>query len=478
MSVFPTPSAFPTPSQTLDFFAQAAPPLSVETFETIMGRIIADTNAGIEPTSPEYLDVTVGSLPHDLYGGLVMEFDRIYDFAANEVVRAGIPTLAEGPYLDSWAESLGLERKNQAASSGTVTFTGTPGTIVNVGVQVATQAISSEVPPIVFATTAGGTIGAGGTLALPVMAQAPGAQGNVLANTITVLVSNVTPPEGSTTSITSVTNGEAMSGGANVETDAELQERVGLALAGTNGAGTQDDYVRWFLGEPGVGHVTVQAAWSGPNTVRVILTDVNNNPFATPFLEKLQKEWDPNANGDGSAKGPIGHIITIATPTAEGVTIVAKATMEAGFTYKGIGGTRATEPSIIAALRAYVGSLVAGGNVVLYKSAAAIMDVEGVANLSGLQIGDATTTPSSAYTSGETTLKVTSAAGAVEGGNVVVIGGGNIAVATITKIVGTTLTIASLGHNFATSAQVIFTKAEDLTISGVHVASLSNVVLL
>jgi uncharacterized phage protein gp47/JayE len=471
-------SVFPTPDQSLEYFQTAAPPLRVETVETILARIISDTNAGIEPTSPEYLDVTVGSIAHDFYAATAMEFDRVYDFASNEVVRAGIPTLAEGPYLDSWAESLGLERKDQAEATGTVTFTGTAGTIIPASTQVSTQAISPEVDPVVYETTEGGTIPEAGEITLAVKALNPGSEGNVMANTVTVLVTNIQPPEGSTSSVTAVANAEPMAGGTNVETDSELQTRVGQALGGTNGAGTIDDYTRWFLGEPSIGHVTVQAAWNGPNTVRVLVTDVNNNPFTSPaIVEALQAEWDPEENGNGAKKGPIGHIITIATPTGKNVTMTAVVTMEEGWSYDGTGGTRATRTPILEALQAYVASLKAGAGIVLYKAAAAIMDVEGVANLAGLMIGDTQTTTSVEYKSGETAVHVTSATGAVEGGKVVLIGGGNVAAATITHISGTTLTVASLGHTFTAGVVAIFATAADLAIPGADVAVLANVVL-
>lgn len=474
-------SVFPTPDQSLEYLQSVAPPLRVETVETIMGRLIADVNAGIEPSNPNFLDTTPGSIANDFFSAASMEFDRLWDYASNEVVRAGIPTLAQGPYLDSWAESLELERKNEAPATGEVTFTGAPGTIVPLSAQVSTQAISADADPIVFQTTEGGVIPAGGALTLPVQALLAGSEGSVLANTVTVLVTNIQPPAGGASGVTAVANAEPMAGGADVETDASLQKRVGEALSGTEGAGTIDDYVRWFLAEQSVGNVTVQAAWNGPNTVRVFLTDDNNNPFTSvPFIEALQAAWDPGETGDGAAKGPVGHKITIATPTGEQVTVTAHVEHEPGWSYDGAGGTRSTRGPLTEAVRSYFAGLEAGGKLVLFKVIAAIMDVQGIGNIGagGVQIGpSAKSTFASNYVGAEPTLKITSAAGVAVGTKLVAVGGGHIEETEVTKVAGTTLTITPLANNFASGAEIVVCAAADLVVPAADVATLANLML-
>src|SRR5581483_3768681 len=272
--------------------------------------------------------------------------------------------------------------------TGTATFTGATGSIVNTGALAATLAPAPDVPGQVFETTAGGVVdaslGAGqGVVTLPIVAQVAGRAGNVLSGTISQLGS-VVP------GIASVTNTAPTAGGADVESDNALQGRVGAALSGTEGAGTVSDYQRWFLQVPGVGFVTVQPHWNGICTVRVLLTDENNNPFTDPtFIANLQALWDPNQDGDGSAAGPIGHIITIATPSSQTVDIALSLGpngFEDGYSYDGDVGTRALRGPITNALQAYITSLPAGAPVVLYKALAAVMDVEGVANIVSLTL--------------------------------------------------------------------------------------------
>jgi uncharacterized phage protein gp47/JayE len=364
----------------LDYFQQAAPPLSVDTVETILGRIVADQNAGIDPNDPSFLDLTPGAIANDFDVAFSIEIDRLRDFASNEVPRTGIPTLAQGPFLDAHAEANGLARKEANPADGLVTFTGAAGTIVNTGVVVATEAPAPDANGQAFQTTAGGTVdsslgGGQGVVMLPVVAQLAGSAGNVLSGAISQLNTGVG-------GITAVTNALPMSGGADVESDSQLQDRLGNALAGTQGAGTISDYQRWFLAIPGVGNVSVQSNWAGTCTVRVMVTDENNNPLSTAFIAAQQAAWDPNANGDGSGLGPIGHILTIATPVGLAVTVAATVTFNSGYSYDGTAGTRAIRANIVAAIQAYISSLPAGGYVILNKVLAAILDVEGVANVS------------------------------------------------------------------------------------------------
>jgi len=409
----------------VDYLQQQFPPLIIEALESILGRLITDANAGLAPTDPQLLDLTAGSIANDMFVAASIELDRLWDFAANEVPRTGIPTLAQGPYLDSWAEAVKLARKDQAAATGQVTFTGDAGTILNAGTKVSTEATEPDSDPQVFTSINGAVIDsslgipAGGTVAqgvatLNVVADEPGAAGNVLANTITLVLSI-------TAGVASLTNTAPTAGGADVESDDQLQVRVGQALAGSEGSGTISDYERWLLAEPSVGFVTVQPCWAGPTTVRNLITDVNNNPFTSPaFVTALQAKYDPTP-GIGAGVAPIGHFVTIATPVAAGVNVAASVAFEPGFSYDGTGGTQALRATITAAIQAYVTSLAAGEDPIYYKVAAAIMDVEGVANLTALTLWLSTTLTAPAII-GATSLVVANSDGFTSGESVAITG--------------------------------------------------------
>jgi uncharacterized phage protein gp47/JayE len=351
-------------------------PLSREVLEAITARLIADTNAGVDPTDPTFADLVPRAILHDVFGAFGLELVRAYDRAHAEIPAKALPATSDGLWLDSWAETLGLERKDEVFATGTVSFTtpaGTAATDVATGTEVSTVQVSEDEPEIAFQTIEGGTIPAGGgTLDLDVQAIEAGAQGNVAVNTVTVLASPI--------AAVTITNPAAISGGADVETDEQLSRRVVARLASTGGQGNVADYENWCLAYPGVGFVTVQANWNGPGTVRCLITDVDNRPMGAPAIAGLQAQLDPVA-GQGLGLAPIGAVVTVATPAIVNVTVAADVTYAPGYSLDGAGGTQAREDEIIDSLRRYVDRLPAGEDVMQSKVIAAIVDVPGVADV-------------------------------------------------------------------------------------------------
>jgi uncharacterized phage protein gp47/JayE len=360
-------------------------PLDEETFEAILARLTADVNAGVAPTDANFADVVPGSPLHDLYGSCSLEFDRLYDRIHSELPAAALPTTAQGEWLDAWADVIGLERKDEAAATGTVRFTGSDSLAgplpIPPGTQVSTIAASEEQEEVVFQTTEAAEIaGAGLTVDVPVIAIEAGAAGNVAANSVTLLSSAIA-------GVASVTNIDPITAGADVESDEELQERIGRRLGSPQGPGNTFDYVDWATSYPGIRYATVQPNWDGITTVRVLVTDVNNDPVSQAVIDGLQALLDPAPGEFGQA--PIGAEVTVATPDVEDVTVAATIVFEAGYTLNGTAGSRPLNATISEAIAAYVNRLPVGGDVILWKVGAAIVDVEGVANVAGVTINGA-----------------------------------------------------------------------------------------
>lgn len=348
------------------------PTLSGETLDRIRARLTARVNLGLDPRSPAFLDAIMGSIFGDLEGPAALSLDEFYDFV-EVVARAVIPVSSFGVWLDDWAESLGLERNDAAFAGGTVTFTGANGSTIATGQQVTTTT-GPEGDPIAFQVDApGGTIGVGGTLDLPVTAVEAGSAGMVPAGSITI-------PTPAITGVTAVSNATATTGGADIETDEQLNKRVREALSGDVGAGNIAAYVRWGKDYPGIGFVTVIPHARGPGTVDVYITDLNNDPMPPAAVTAFQAALDPVA-GEGRGIAPIGHDVDVLTPTAFPVTVTATVTHETGYSLTGAGGTIATHATIEAAIRRYVDGLEVGDDVVRNKVVAAIVDVVGVANV-------------------------------------------------------------------------------------------------
>jgi uncharacterized phage protein gp47/JayE len=135
-----------------------------------------------------------------------------------------------GSDLDTFVQLFGMSRYPAVRSSGTVTFTRTTATDV-VSVPINTQVSTTDFT-VVVQTLAAGILGVGAlSVTVPAQATVAGPQGNVAANTLTVLNTAVSE-------ITAVTNLGAFTGGQNQETDTQLQARwvatVFKSMAGTS----------------------------------------------------------------------------------------------------------------------------------------------------------------------------------------------------------------------------------------------------
>jgi uncharacterized phage protein gp47/JayE len=262
-------------------------PVVSETLDRIRARLNADANAGLSPQDAAYLDTTPGGFWYDLTQAPALEIARLWD-ALNEMAASCFVAYAWGVYLDEHGVTIGVDRKGAVTATGYIEFTGDVGTVVPAGVQVATEQVDPNVDPVTFQTTVGNVIPTGGVLALPVEAMTLGSAGNVAAGSVTVLLS---PIDG----VAAITNIDPITGGADVETDELYRNRLILAFTGAHGAGTVADYVEWALAFPGIGYVMVEPLWNGAGTVRVIVTDQQNNTVSQQVVDALQGLLDPFA---------------------------------------------------------------------------------------------------------------------------------------------------------------------------------------
>lgn len=418
-------------------------PLFQEDADSVRARIDADANAGVDPTDAAFIDTTPGGWFFDNTQGIVLEAERLWDAVATDYPAAAFPSFAWGTYLDEHALTLGLARKDAAAATGEVTFTGADGTLVATGTQVSTVQTDADADPIAFETTGSGTI-AGGTLTLPIQAVLPGSSGNVGAGAITALLSPVSGQP-------AVSNVAPTTGGADTETDEALRARVLLEYQGAHGAGTIADYERLGLAWPGIGFVKVVPLWAGPGTVKVVVTDAENRPSSGVTLLGLQNLIDPPSfegalsgshtlpqatitldttagarpsgqieiggqiiaytgltattftgctggsgvwpddtpvyqRAGGAGEAPIGAFVTVATPTGLTVDVVAGVVLDAGYTLDGTGGTIAVRADVEASIREYVDGLRPGDDVVYLNVAARLFLVPGVEDVTALSL--------------------------------------------------------------------------------------------
>lgn len=352
-------------------------PLVSVTVEAVRSRVDSDANAGLAPDDERFIDTTEGGFYWDLTQPLVIEIARLWDFAGSEVPASIYVASSWGTNLDDHGETINVPRKDSSTATGEVTFNGEDGTIVSIGTQVGVAQTDPDQDPPSYVTTESGVI-AEGVVTLAIKAEESGAASNVGAGAASFLLS---PVEG----ITTVGNAEAITGGADVETDESYRTRLLLELGAAQGAGNVADYKRWALSYPGVGFVRVVPLWEGAGTVLVVVTDDENNPSSSTVVEGLQAELDP-VPGEGLGKAPVGAIVTVDTPTAVAVTVSAEVELEPGFSLDGEGGTAAVRASLEQVLSDYIDRLPPGEDALLNKTESRFFLVEGVHDISNVEL--------------------------------------------------------------------------------------------
>lgn len=171
------------------------------------------------------------------------------------IARQAVPFTCTDEYLEGWAALKGVFRKPATAATGTVTLTGTPGTVVPAG----TPVIRADGTAYTVATAA--AVGSGGTVAAPILADEAGAAGNADAGAVMVLGRAVAGVQSTGAAAAAVI------GGADLEADDDLRARMLAAYQITAQGGDADDFVGWALAVPGVTRAWVLRSGAGPGTV-------------------------------------------------------------------------------------------------------------------------------------------------------------------------------------------------------------------
>jgi uncharacterized phage protein gp47/JayE len=201
--------------------------------------IVGQMTAALAASAPD-LDTSVGSVTR-----------KILDAMAASVAGASLDSqmLAyqydinsmTGAALDAFVQLFGMSRYPAARATGTVTFTRGTATDV-VTIPVSSQVATSDGSIVVQTLTAGILEPAALSVTVPVQSVLSGPSGNVPAGSLTQLMTPVSE-------VTAVTNVSALTGGANQETDTQLQARF-KATVFKNMAGTSQMFLGIALNDP------------------------------------------------------------------------------------------------------------------------------------------------------------------------------------------------------------------------------------
>lgn len=145
--------------------------------------------------------------------------------------------------------------------------------------------------------------------------------------------------------------------------------------------GNVAQYEQWCQEFPGIGNYKIFPLWNGANTVKVSILSASNDAASEELINDFQEYLDPGITGMGNGVAPIGAFVTVTTATTLTINITADVTLESGYV-----STGAVQPAV----ETYLNDIAYVGNTVSYIGvAAAILNAEGIANVSNVQLNGA-----------------------------------------------------------------------------------------
>lgn len=201
--------------------------------------IVSQMIAALAASEPD-LDTSTGSVTRKILDAVAASISSATLDTQMLTYQYDIDSMT-GAALDSFVQLFGMTRYPAARATGAVTFTRPAATDV-VTAAVGAQIASADGTVVVQTLTAAVMDATALTVSVPVQAVTTGPDGNVAAGTLTQLMTPVSE-------ITAATNLSALSGGANQETDSQLQARW-KATVFKNMAGTAQMFLGIALNDP------------------------------------------------------------------------------------------------------------------------------------------------------------------------------------------------------------------------------------
>lgn len=233
------------------------------------------------------------------------------------------PKFSFDEFLNYHAECRQMKRKEAQYASGEITITGTPGTVIPAGYNVATEA-RNDIASKDYTTTEECTIGEDGTVTVNAVSVSAGRIGNTAAGTIVVNSSSFDD-------VTAIINNEPFKGGIDEEDDDSLIKRIeeyDLSIGDRN-TGNPSDYKRWAESVDGTGSAKVVRAKDNSGLVTIILLDGNGDPASPELCEKVYNYIMSPADEDNRI-APCGAYLSVIPPETLVIDITANIELTSG----------------------------------------------------------------------------------------------------------------------------------------------------
>lgn len=258
--------------------------------------VLADKKIQIKKVFGTDIDLSDGS-PMGMLARIWSEDQMENEQYAQEIYDSNFPNSASGISLDRLSAIAGVQRKQAQYAQAILTIQGQPGYLIEANTEFTTDNGDS------FFTDEDTQIGKDGTVQLITHSEDAAGYTNVEKNTI---INPMNPVD----EIESVTNLEPASGGADLETDLDLRNRLTTNLESLEGP-TASGIRTAILNVDGVQGVTVQTNNSKetdsngnpPNTIHVFVTGGNPDDIATKLADTIA--------GGATTVGKQQHIVNI-----------------------------------------------------------------------------------------------------------------------------------------------------------------------
>lgn len=332
---------------------------------------------------PDDIDKTENGFVWDMTMPTALEKAELLQYHMVLALKTAFYMWAEGRWLDYHAHDCGLTRKDANKAYGYVTVTGDPGVVISQGFIFSVPSDSRE-PAIDYETLTEATIPEEGEIDIAVQAVVAGKSSNITNDKITIMRS---PIKG----ITHITNKDAITGGAEAESDEALRQRIDDVWAGRESSyvGNNADYKRWAMEVPGVGYAHTIPEYNGPNSVKVVVVDADGLPANEQICSAVYTYIFGTHRKDLARLAPVGVIdFAVVPPSPVKIKYSFDLKLEDGSDIETV------KSEFKSALSTYYSSLATDENVscfVKYVQAAAVLagKVEGVADFKHFRMNGA-----------------------------------------------------------------------------------------
>ena len=167
--------------------------------------------------------------------------------------------------------------------------------------------------------------------------------------------------------------------GADETSDEKVREAYFEYVANKSEGANIAQYRQWLNEFDGIGAHKIVPTWAGANTVKVVVIDELKEAPTQDFIASVQNYLDPNKEGLGEGKAPIGAVVTVEGGT--NAYIAVKATIA-------LTSADADIADVNDRLRDYCRSIAFQKNTInIYEVASVILSSPVVANVDNVALG-------------------------------------------------------------------------------------------